>query len=64
MFFGIIIRMFYRDNRQHHRPHIHAEYQGEIAVFAIEDGNILEVPYHNIGANWLKHGLKYTVRIC
>ena len=42
MFFGIIIRMFYRDNQQHHLPHIHAEYQGEVAVFAIEDGNILD----------------------
>jgi len=42
MFFGIIVRMFYRDNKQHHLPHIHAEYQGEVAVFAIEDGRILE----------------------
>jgi len=42
MFYGIIIRMFYRDNKQHNLPHIHAEYQGEIAVFAIEDGTILD----------------------
>jgi len=42
MFYGIIIRMFYRDNKQHNLPHIHAEYQGEVAVFAIEDGTILE----------------------
>ena len=42
MFFGIIIRMFYRDNQQHHAPHIHAEYQGEVAVFAIEDGGVLD----------------------
>lgn len=42
MFFGIIIRMFFRDNKQHHLPHIHAEYQGEVAVFAIEDGSILD----------------------
>ncbi len=42
MFFGIIIRMFYRDNKQHNLPHIHAEYQGEVAVFAIMDGIILD----------------------
>lgn len=42
MFFGIIIRMFFRDNKQHHLPHIHAEYQGEVAVFAIKDGSILD----------------------
>lgn len=46
MFFGIIIRLFYRDNKQHHAPHIHAEYQGKIAVFSIEEGRILngEIP--------------------
>lgn len=42
MFFGIIIRMFFRDNKQHHTPHIHAEYQGEIAVFSISDGLIID----------------------
>ncbi len=42
MFYGIIIRMFYRDNRQHHLPHIHAEYQGDIAVFSIQDGAMLD----------------------
>ncbi|MBF0407920.1 MAG: DUF4160 domain-containing protein [Candidatus Riflebacteria bacterium] len=34
--------MFFRDNKQHHLPHIHAEYQGEVAVFAINDGHIIE----------------------
>ena len=33
--------MFFRDTDQHHLPHIHAEYQGDIAVFAIETGEIL-----------------------
>lgn len=42
MFYGIVIRMFYRDNQQHHLPHIHAEYQGQVAVYAIEDGALLE----------------------
>ena len=36
-FFGIVIRMFYRE---HGVPHFHAEYQGEQATFTI-DGEIL-----------------------
>ena len=42
MFFGIIIRMFFRDNKQHNTPHIHAEYQGQVAVFSIPDGDVIE----------------------
>ncbi|SLM31432.1 conserved hypothetical protein [Desulfamplus magnetovallimortis] len=41
MFYGILVLMFYRDNRQHHLPHIHVRYQGEEAALAIEDGSIL-----------------------
>jgi hypothetical protein len=26
MFYGIVIRMYFADNRQHHAPHLHAEY--------------------------------------
>lgn len=28
MFYGILIRMFFRDIDRHHEPHLHAEYQG------------------------------------
>ena len=42
MFYGILVLMFFRDNRRHHLPHIHARYQGEEASIAIEDGRILE----------------------
>jgi hypothetical protein len=42
MFFGIIIRMFFMDNKQHNTPHIHAEYQGQVAVIAIPDGTIID----------------------
>jgi hypothetical protein len=41
VFYGIIISMFYGDNRQHHTPHIHAQYQGEEAVFSIPEGELL-----------------------
>jgi hypothetical protein len=41
MFFGLIVRMFYRDNKQHKLPHIHVEYQNDVAVFSIPDGELL-----------------------
>ena len=33
--------MFFRDNRQHHLPHIHVRYQGAEAVISIPDGTVL-----------------------
>lgn len=42
LFFGIVIYLYAFDNRKHNMPHIHAEYSGEIAVFSIETGNIVE----------------------
>jgi hypothetical protein len=42
MFFGIVIYMYFKDNRQHNKPHIHARYQGNEAVFTIPDGELLE----------------------
>ena len=42
MFYGLIISMYYLDNRQHHVPHIHVRYQDEEAVISIPDGRILE----------------------
>jgi len=41
MFYGILIRMFFHDVEKHHAPHIHAEYQGQVAVYAISDGEVL-----------------------
>jgi hypothetical protein len=38
MFYGIIIRMYCADNKQHHVPHIHAEFGDHKAVFSIGDG--------------------------
>jgi hypothetical protein len=35
-FFGIIIRMFVEPSVQHHRPHFHAYYQNQEAVFSID----------------------------
>ena len=41
MFYGIVIRMYFFDDRRHGVPHVHAEYAGEQAVFGIEDGDVL-----------------------
>ncbi|MBU1411127.1 DUF4160 domain-containing protein [Myxococcota bacterium] len=41
MFHGVIIRMFFNDDKKHHIPHIHAEYQGKEAVYSIIDGDRL-----------------------
>ncbi len=42
MFYGIIIRMYALDSKQHHLPHIHVEYADAEAVFQIPDGELLE----------------------
>jgi len=41
MFYGIVIRMYFFDDRQHHVPHLHAEYAGSRAVFSLGDGEVL-----------------------
>ena len=41
MFYGIIIRMYFMDTKQHKMPHLHAEYGGKSAVFALKDGTLL-----------------------
>jgi len=41
MFYGILIRMFFKDIDKHKLPHIHAEYQGTVAVYSIPDGELL-----------------------
>ena len=58
MFFGILIRMFFVDEERHSLPHIHAEYQGRMAVYSIPEGNILagELPpnKHKLVAAWIE----------
>jgi hypothetical protein len=40
-FYGIVVRMYFFDNKQHAKPHIHVEYGEFSAVFSIEDGSTL-----------------------
>ena len=42
MFYGVIVSLYYVDNRQHHLPHVHAKYQEDEAVVSIADGEVLE----------------------
>ena len=42
MFYGIIVYMYFMDNKQHHRPHIHAKYQDREVVVSIPDGDVLD----------------------
>lgn len=42
MFYGIVVLMYYMDNKKHKLPHIHVRYQDEEAVFAIPSGKLLE----------------------
>ena len=42
MFYGLIVYMYFLDNKQHKLPHIHVKYQGEEVIVAIPDGAVLE----------------------
>ena len=42
MFYGVIVLMYYFDNRKHHQPHIHVQYAEEEAVVSIPEGNLIE----------------------
>jgi len=42
MFYGVIVLMYYFDNKKHHLPHIHAQYGEEEAVISIPEGNMME----------------------
>lgn len=40
-FYGIIIKMIFHDNEQHHKPHVHV-YYGEYEASLALDGELLE----------------------
>jgi len=50
MFYGLIISMFYADNKRHKLPHIHVQYQDFEAIFSIPDGEVLsgDIPVKKI----------------
>jgi hypothetical protein len=42
------VSLYFQDNRRHNRPHIHVKYQGEEAVIAIPEGEVLEGGFHPV----------------
>ncbi len=42
MFYGVLIMMYFMDNKKHNKPHIHIKYQEQEAVVSIPDGELLE----------------------
>lgn len=59
MFFGIVIKMFYRE---HNPPHFHAYYQGFEAIFDINSGKLMEgtfpVKAKSLVSEWAKEHQK------
>jgi hypothetical protein len=41
MFYGVLILMYFYDNKKHSRPHIHAEYAEYEASISIDDGTVI-----------------------
>ena len=54
MFYGIIVSMYFVDNRRHKRPHIHVKYQEHEVVLAIPNGEVLEgtMPRNKLKLVW------------
>jgi Domain of unknown function (DUF4160) len=42
MFYGVIIYMYFFDNKKHNLPHIHAEYGEYTVVLSINSGAVIE----------------------
>jgi hypothetical protein len=42
MFYGLIVYMYFIDNKQHKLPHIHVKYQSEEVIVAIPEGTVLD----------------------
>ena len=53
MFFGIVIRMYWKDNDRHNLPHIHAFYGDYEAAFSL-DGEIISGKFPSRQAAFVK----------
>lgn len=42
MFYGIVVSLYFYDNKQHNLPHIHVRYQDTKAIFSIETSEMIE----------------------
>ena len=41
MFYGIIIYMYFFDDKKHFKPHVHAEYGEHAMAISIESGDVI-----------------------
>jgi len=62
MFYGIIIRMYFMDDRQHYVPHVHAECAGSRAVFSIVSGELIASELPTAKPDGCRRGLRFTVK--
>ena len=42
MFYGIIVYIYFMDNKQHQLPHLHAKFQDDEVIVSIPDGDVLD----------------------
>lgn len=42
MFYGIIVYLYFFDNKQHKTPHIHAKFQSDEVIVSIPDGIVID----------------------
>ena len=42
MFYGIIVCLYFEDDQQHSRPHIHARYQEDEVVLGVPEGDVID----------------------
>ncbi|SJM94760.1 DUF4160 domain-containing protein [Crenothrix polyspora] len=42
MFYGIIIYMYFNDNKQHKLPYVHVKYQDDEVIVVIPEGDVLD----------------------
>ena len=65
MFYGIVIRMYFNDDKQHHVPHLHApDYAGQRAVFNITNGELLAGELPAGKSRLVVAGSKYIAKSC
>ena len=43
MFYGILIKLYFYDDKRHSEPHLHAEYGEHEASIAIKDGERIKM---------------------
>lgn len=63
-FYGVIIRMFMEPNAPHHRPHFHAYYQNDVAIYAIDSIEIIAGSFQIRQQRLVEAWAEYIKRSC